>query len=148
MLKFGAGYNNRERDFSHRRFRFIPLNLVRFDCPGVGSCLAQAPEDIFTPANIGPRFELREETRSTDFYAAEQRVGAGFGMVDLSLSSRSRLIAGALAPGVPCQFVLNTCTPFFYGAIPTDVNGNPTLETLVGVLNALGLQLTVQKRAA
>jgi probable addiction module antidote protein len=27
-------------------------------------------------------------------------------------------------------------------------SGNPTLETLVGVLNALGLQLTVQKRAA
>lgn len=26
--------------------------------------------------------------------------------------------------------------------------GNPTLETLVGVLSALGLQLTVQKRAA
>lgn len=27
-------------------------------------------------------------------------------------------------------------------------DGNPTLETLVGVLAALGLQLTVQKRAA
>lgn len=27
-------------------------------------------------------------------------------------------------------------------------SGNPTLETLTGVLNALGLQLTVQKRAA
>lgn len=27
-------------------------------------------------------------------------------------------------------------------------NGNPTLETLVGVLDALGLELTVQKRAA
>lgn len=27
-------------------------------------------------------------------------------------------------------------------------NGNPTLETLVSVLDALGLQLTVQKRAA
>lgn len=27
-------------------------------------------------------------------------------------------------------------------------NGNPTLETLVAVLNALGLELTVQKRAA
>lgn len=27
-------------------------------------------------------------------------------------------------------------------------NGNPTLETLIGVLSALGLQLTVQKRAA
>lgn len=27
-------------------------------------------------------------------------------------------------------------------------NGNPTLETLTAVLNALGLELTVQKRAA
>ena len=27
-------------------------------------------------------------------------------------------------------------------------DGNPTLETLVGVLGALGLELTVQKRAA
>lgn len=27
-------------------------------------------------------------------------------------------------------------------------NGNPTLETLLGVLDALGLQLTIQKRAA
>ena len=27
-------------------------------------------------------------------------------------------------------------------------NGNPTLETLVAVLNALGLELSVQKRAA
>lgn len=27
-------------------------------------------------------------------------------------------------------------------------NGNPTLETLVAVLSALGLELTVQKRAA
>ena len=27
-------------------------------------------------------------------------------------------------------------------------NGNPTLETLLGVLDALGLQLSVQRRAA
>lgn len=27
-------------------------------------------------------------------------------------------------------------------------NGNPTLETLIAVLNALGLELSVQKRAA
>ncbi|MGC1468749.1 MAG: addiction module antidote protein [Sphingorhabdus sp.] len=27
-------------------------------------------------------------------------------------------------------------------------NGNPTLETLMAVLGALGLELTVQKRAA
>ena len=33
-----------------------------------------------------------------------------------------------------------------YGALSE--NGNPTLETLTAVLSALGLQLTVQKRAA
>lgn len=33
-----------------------------------------------------------------------------------------------------------------YKALSED--GNPTLETLVGVLSALGLQLSVQKRAA
>jgi probable addiction module antidote protein len=33
-----------------------------------------------------------------------------------------------------------------YGALSE--NGNPTLETLVSVLNALGLELSVQKRAA
>jgi probable addiction module antidote protein len=33
-----------------------------------------------------------------------------------------------------------------YRALSED--GNPTLETLLGVLNALGLQLTVQPRAA
>ena len=33
-----------------------------------------------------------------------------------------------------------------YGALSE--NGNPTLETLTSVLSALGLQLTVQKRAA
>lgn len=33
-----------------------------------------------------------------------------------------------------------------YGALSE--NGNPTLETLVAVLGALGLELTVQKRAA
>jgi probable addiction module antidote protein len=33
-----------------------------------------------------------------------------------------------------------------YGALSE--NGNPTLETLTAVLNALGLELTVQKRAA
>lgn len=88
MLKFGPAYSERNRDFSSRRFRFIPINTVRFD-------LTQTPEQIFTPANIGPRYELREETRATDFYTADQRVVAGYGMLDLSLSMRTRFIAGA-----------------------------------------------------
>lgn len=87
MVKFGPSYTNRQRDFSSRRFRFIPLNVVRFD-------LTQTPEEIFSTENIGTRYELREETRTTDFYTAEQTVAAGFGMVDLALSSRTRLVGG------------------------------------------------------
>ncbi len=88
MLKLGTSYSQRERDFDSRRFRFIPLNVVRFD-------LTQSPENIFAPANIGTRYELREETRTTDSYDAEQTVLAGYAMLDLSLSARLRLVGGA-----------------------------------------------------
>jgi hypothetical protein len=92
LLKFGPSYTERERDFSSRRFRFIPTPgtpgiVVRFD-------LTQSPEELFSPANIGERYELREETRNTDFYNAQQRVVGGYGMLDLSFSHRTRLIAG------------------------------------------------------
>jgi hypothetical protein len=87
-VKIGPSYSHRERDFASRRFRFVPINLVRFD-------LARPAEQLYTPANIGPVFELREETRTTDAYAAEQTIGAGFGQLDVALSTRARLIAGA-----------------------------------------------------
>jgi TonB-dependent receptor len=92
-LKFGASVINRERDFASRRFRFVPVSsipqvIVRFD-------LSQTPEQLFSAENIGPRYELREETRTTDAYDAAQNVVAGFGMFDFSLNSRARLIAGA-----------------------------------------------------
>ena len=88
LLKFGPSYSTRERDFDSRRFRFIPLNTVRFD-------LTQTPEQIFSPANIGSRYELREETRATDSYDAEQDVLAGYAMLDISVNPKLRFIAGA-----------------------------------------------------
>ncbi|NQW03341.1 MAG: TonB-dependent receptor [Acidobacteria bacterium] len=88
MVKFGPGYTKRTRNFDSRRFRFVPLNLVRFD-------LTQTPEQLFSTDNIGTRFELREETRTTDSYDAEQQVTSGYGMLDISLSARARLVAGA-----------------------------------------------------
>lgn len=90
MVKVGPGYTRRERDFASRRFRFIPLanTTERFD-------FGQTPEQIFTAANIGPLFELREETRNTDFYGAEQEVLSFFGMIDLPVSARVRLVGGA-----------------------------------------------------
>ncbi len=87
-VKFGPTLSVRERDFSSRRFRMAPR------AAGIAD-LTLAPEQLFTPELIGPAFELREETRPTDAYAAEQQVAAFFGMMDLPLSDRLRLIGGA-----------------------------------------------------
>jgi TonB-dependent receptor len=88
QLKFGGSYVDRQRDFSSRRFRFVPTGRGSVDT-------TLSPEHIYTTANIGTAFELREETRVTDAYDAKQTVGAFYAMTDLSLSSRVRLVAGA-----------------------------------------------------
>lgn len=87
MIRFGPQYTARQRDFSSRRFRFIPIDVRGFD-------LSLGPERLFAPENIGPVFELREETRSTDAYAAQQETFGIYGMVDLPMSDRWRLVAG------------------------------------------------------
>ena len=88
QVKFGSSYLDRDRDFLSRRLRFTPRNAAGVD-------LSAPVERIFAPANIGRAFELREETRGTDRYDAAQSVGAFYGMVDLPLSARTRLVTGA-----------------------------------------------------
>ncbi len=87
-LQVGPKLTLRERDFSSRRFRLTPRGAGFVD-------LTLPPEQIFTPDNIGSRYELREETRPTDSYAAEQEVTALYGMVDLPVSRNLRVIGGA-----------------------------------------------------
>jgi len=115
LLKFGPSYSHRERDFDSRRFRFIPLNTTRFD-------LTQTPEQLFTADNIGTRFELREETRATDSYDAEQEVVAGYGMLDISVNPRLRFIAGA-------RVEKYTQTVNTFDLFGTDVFGSPDVIT-------------------
>ena len=87
MIKIGPQITLRERDFSSRRFRMTPR--------GRPANLTLAPEQIFTPENIGTSYELREETRPTDTYAAQQTVSALYGLVDLPISRNLRFIGGA-----------------------------------------------------
>jgi outer membrane receptor protein involved in Fe transport len=87
MIKVGPYLQQRNRDFSSRRFRFVNIAPGRID-------ITQPPEVLFAPENIGPYFELREETRSTDTYTADQTISAGYGMVDLPFTERLRLIGG------------------------------------------------------
>lgn len=113
QFKFGASHGDRERDFSSRRFRFIPINTRGLD-------LTLPADQLFTAANIGPRFELKEETRATDSYDAGQTASAFYAMTDLSLSSRVRLVGGARVERFDQQ--VNTFDLF-------DFDGDPDLIT-------------------
>ena len=93
QFKFGLNYVDRTRDFESRRFRFIPVVLNKDGASQVN--LTLTPEELYTQQNIGTAFRLNEETRPVDAYSGDQQTIAGYGMVDIALSARTRLVAGA-----------------------------------------------------
>ena len=88
QFKFGTSYIDRTRDFLSRRLRFVPTNTRGLD-------LSRPAEELFTSSFIGPNFQLKEETRPTDQYDAAQETLSAYGMVDVPLAVRLRLVAGA-----------------------------------------------------
>jgi TonB-dependent receptor len=94
QYKFGFNFIDRSRAFQSRRFHFIPITSQKADSGNLLFDNRLQPEEIFTPTNIGTAVRLNEETRPTDAYGGEQTTSAGYGMVDISISNRTRLIAG------------------------------------------------------
>ena len=95
QYKFGVNYVDRTRDFRSRRFHFIPITSQKADSGNLLFDNTLLPEEIFVSSNIGTAFRFNEETRPTDAYAGEQTTASGYGMVDISLTARTRLIGGA-----------------------------------------------------
>lgn len=87
VYKFGPSYIRRTRDFSSRRFRYIPTNLAALN-------LTLPPEELFASSNVGSAYRFNEETRPVDAYDAEQTTYGVYGMGDWVLSNKSRLVAG------------------------------------------------------
>jgi hypothetical protein len=94
QYKFGFNYVDRSRDFTSRRFHFIPITTQKADAGNLLYDPLLAPEQLFVPQNIGVAFRFNEETRPVDAYAGDQQNAAGYGMVDLSLSNRTRVVGG------------------------------------------------------
>ena len=103
QVKFGAGYIDRTRDFLSRRLRFVPTNTSGLD-------LSRPAEELFTADRIGRNFQLKEETRPTDQYDAAQETLSAYGMVDVPLAVRLRLVAGARVENFRQQ--VDTFDPF------------------------------------
>jgi outer membrane receptor protein involved in Fe transport len=99
QYKFGFAYADRSRDFLSRRFHFIPITSQKADSGHLFFNNTLPPEEIFIESNIGTAFRLSEETRPTDAYRGEQSTTSAYGMVDVSLSGRMRLIAGGRVEG-------------------------------------------------
>jgi TonB-dependent receptor len=95
QYKFGLNYVERTRDFRSRRFHFIPITTQKADAGNLLFNNRLTPEELFTTANIGTAFRFNEETRPTDAYAGEQTTTSGYGMFDIALGARTRIIAGA-----------------------------------------------------
>lgn len=93
VFKFGTMFVDRSRDFRSRRFHFIPITATKDGALSFNP--RETPETLFTTANIGTAFRFNEETRPTDAYVGEQTTTSGYGMADLTLGARTRLIAGA-----------------------------------------------------
>lgn len=87
-LKFGTLVTLRGRSFNARRFRFLRA-------PGGDPAIyRQSPNQLFTDERVGNGIELEEWTRPTDAYAAQYNVFAGYGMTDVALTSRLRVVLG------------------------------------------------------
>jgi TonB-dependent receptor len=119
QFKFGANYVERTRDFSSRRFRFIPNTANTGGAVGID--LSQSAEVLFASQNIGSIFRFNEETRPVDAYDGEQKTTSGYGMVDLALSEKVRLVAGARVEKFDQE--VNTFDPFglFLGRVSAQI---------------------------
>jgi hypothetical protein len=85
-LKYGAAWNQGDREFSARRFRFRPRGSVD---------RTLLPDELLSEANIGPTgMEIGEETRPTDSYDGSSEILAGYAMAEVATGSW-RLLGGA-----------------------------------------------------
>ncbi len=124
QYKFGFNYVDRNRDFLSRRFHYIPITTQKADTGNLLFDNTLPPEQIFVESNIGTAMRLNEETRPTDAYKGDQTTTSAFGMVDLSLSGRARLIAGARVEGF--DQTVTTQDPFGLFAREVQAENNNT----------------------
>jgi outer membrane receptor protein involved in Fe transport len=136
QLKFGLNYVERTRDFQSRRFRYIPIVLNKSDPPAVQFNPTLEPELLYTDNNIGTAFRFNEETRPVDAYDGDQSTTAVYGMLDMAMSAKNRLVAGARVEHFDQQ--VNTFDPFglFERQLTTE-NKNTDVFPAVNFVRAL-----------
>jgi outer membrane cobalamin receptor len=125
-LTTGVVTMTKERDSDIRRFGFTgaPRDRTILGNPVL--------DEILSADNIGPgRFELRESTRPTDNYVANQDLDAWFVEADIEISPALRLMAGVR--NEESQQYVRTFDLFAQGvAIESELASNDLFPTVTG----------------
>lgn len=97
--KVGGFYQDRQREYTIRQFG---MQRYETNSTSLDDSILYLPEDkIFEPQNMGITpvgtggFKLAEITQPTDNYSARSKLGAGYGMVELKVKDKIRIITGA-----------------------------------------------------
>jgi hypothetical protein len=135
QYKFGVSYI--DRDAASRRAASASSRSPANSGGSVAANLTQTPEEIFASNNIGRAFRFNEETRPVDAYDGDQSTIAGYGMVDLSLSARTRLIAGARVERF--EQAVTSFDPFgLFVSTVTSENKNTDVFPSINLVQGLG----------
>jgi hypothetical protein len=87
-LKTGFYIQNRDRDFSARRFGYAVNN-------GINPILTQAPQDLFSAGNIGTSgLRIEEATQPTDAYTAGSNTNALYAMFENVIINKIKVAWG------------------------------------------------------
>lgn len=134
VFKIGFRGTFRTRDFGARRFRFVPVRTqtINFFAPA---------NEVLGRDNIRPDgFEIRENTRGTDTYDANMDIYGGYGMVDLALGGRWRLVGGFRVEDAAIR--VETVDPLIPGAVPSiaDLRNRDLLPSINAIYALTGRQ--------
>lgn len=89
-LSVGGAASFKDRETYARRFRFLPQGTLG------GAVRELGPNDLFSTETIGPDgFQITEATFPGDNYDASQEITAAYGLVDVEILPRLRLVGGA-----------------------------------------------------
>ncbi|MCC6477488.1 TonB-dependent receptor [bacterium] len=127
-LKFGGMFRTLDRDFPTRKMQFANMNEI--GAPELDTSLP--PEVLFTPENIDQHWEARELSVNLDSYTADMKVGAGYLMTDLLLTTKWRAVVGARVESTDQKF---ETAPFPGSSDSSYATGGPSHTDLLPSLN-------------
>lgn len=140
-VKFGGVYEDKSREFDARVYGFVSSFQTNPDLYLLG------PDQLFAPENVNEQgFLIKESTDRSDSYDGGTTLGAGYGMIEQSITEKFRAIAGVRVENYSQNmqsFLVRTTTPVEVDTAFTDVL--PSLHLIYGLTEKTNLRATVSK---